>query len=57
MDMLISSILLMAMFLAWLVINDLFREKLRTETKVLGYTMITISVFALLYLQVKILFL
>lgn len=56
-NVLISSILLMAMFIAWLVINDLFREKLRTETKVLGYMMIIISVMAQLYMQIKILFL
>ncbi|MFQ3902734.1 hypothetical protein ABLV98_05850 [Staphylococcus sp. 50Mo3-1] len=55
--MLISSILLMAMFIAWLVINDLFGNKLRTETKVLGHTMIIIGVLSQLYTQIKILFL
>lgn len=55
--MLISSILIMITFISWLVVNDLIGNKLRTETKALGYTMVIISVMAQLYMQIKILFL
>lgn len=54
--MLISSILLMAMFIAWLVINDLIGNKLRTETKVLGHMIITVGLIVQLYIQIRILF-
>ena len=54
--MLINSILLMAILIAWLIVNDLFGNKIRTETKTLGYTMITISILAQLYLQIKLFF-
>lgn len=56
-NMLISSILIMITFISWLVVNDLIGNKLRTETKALGYTMVIISVMAQLYMQIKILFL
>jgi len=56
-NILINSILLMAIFIAWLIVNDLLGNRLRKETKVLGYTMIIIGVMAQLYMQMKILFL
>ncbi|WP_210133647.1 hypothetical protein [Staphylococcus sp. GDY8P131P] len=55
--MLINSILLMAVLIAWLIVNDLFGSRLTKETKVLGYTMIIIGVMSQLYIQIKILFL
>jgi len=55
--MLINSILLMAVLIAWLIVNDLFGSRLTKETKVLGYIMIMIGVISQLYMQIKILFL
>lgn len=54
--MLINSILLMAIFIAWMIVNDLFGNRLRTETKVLGHMMITVGIIVQLYAQIRILF-
>lgn len=54
--MLINSILLMAILIAWMIVNDLFGSRLRTETKVLGHMMITVGLIVQLYIQIRILF-
>ena len=54
--MLVNSILLMAIFIAWMIVNDLFGSRLRTETKLLGHMMITVILIVQLYIQIRILF-